>query len=60
MLATSSIDDGDFDKIQINYSSQLPLIELILWHLDDVEVVEPIVLRNEIVKSLEKLVDSHG
>jgi predicted DNA-binding transcriptional regulator YafY len=60
MLATSSIDDGDFDKIQINYSSQLPLIELILWHLDDVEVVEPIILRNEIVKSLEKLVDSHG
>jgi len=60
MLASSSIDDGDFDTVHINYSSQIPLVELILWHLDDVEVIEPMILRNEIVKSLENLVDFHG
>ena len=60
ILASSSINDGDFDSVQINYSSQIPLVELILWHLDDVEVIEPMILRNEIVKSLENLVTCHG
>jgi proteasome accessory factor B len=60
MLASSLIDDGDFDTVQINYSSQIPLVQLILWHLDDVEVLEPMFLRDEIVKSLENLVHNHG
>jgi len=59
-IAQSVKPDGEHDLINIEYSSEPELISLILWHLDDVEVISPETLRSRIRASLQSLVDLHG
>jgi predicted DNA-binding transcriptional regulator YafY len=59
-IAQSVKPDGEHDLINIEYSSEPELISLILWHLDDVEVITPETLRSKVRASLQSLVDLHG
>lgn len=59
-IAQSVKPDGEHDLINIEYSSEPELISLILWHLDDVEVITPETLRSRVRASLQSLVDLHG
>jgi predicted DNA-binding transcriptional regulator YafY len=36
------------------------LLSLVLWHLDDVQVLAPSVLRDSVIKSLKNVVMVHG
>ena len=59
-LAKKIQDCGDTDRVDVVYSAENEFIELILWHLDDVEVISPSDLRSNVVRELNKLVELHG
>ena len=50
----------DFDAVDVPYSSENELLSLVLWHLDDVQVLAPSVLRDSVIKSLKNVVMVHG
>ena len=58
--AISIVNEGDHDLIEIEYPFEKEIISMILWHLDDVEVLSPKPLRERVIQSLQHLVDSHG
>ena len=59
-LAIKIQDCGDTDLVEITYFSDVEIISLILWHLEDVEVISPLDLRAKIVQALKNLVTLHG
>ena len=59
-IAKAINPETDHDSINIEYSSETEIVSLILWHLDDVEVVAPESLRLRIHQSLRLLVALHG
>ena len=58
--ALSIIDKGEWDQITIKYSDQTTFLDSLLWHLDDVLVIEPQELRDSIVDVLRTMVVVHG
>ena len=50
----------DFDAVDVPYSSENELLSLVLWHLDDVQVLAPSALRDSVIKSLKNVVMVHG
>ena len=60
ILAVSSVSLEDFDQIEIEYVIEEEIIALVLWHLDDVEIVSPDNMREKIVASLKDLIKNHG
>jgi len=58
--ALSLIDKGEWDQITLSYSDSGVFVDSLLWHLDDVHVIEPQELRDFIVEVLRKLVVAHG
>ena len=59
-MARSIESEAEHDLITIEYSAEAEIISLILWHLDDVEVIAPETLRFKICTSLQSLVQLHG
>ena len=59
-MATSIKSGNDYDSVEIEYPSEKEIISLILWHLDDVEVIEPESLRLNVMKALRSLAELHG
>jgi predicted DNA-binding transcriptional regulator YafY len=59
-IALSIQNEDEHDLIEIGYSSETEILALVLWHLDDVEVISPQSLRLKVVESLKSLVSSHG
>jgi len=59
-IALSIEAEDEHDLMEIEYSSESEMLALVLWHLDDVEVVSPPSLRLKVIESLKSLVDSHG
>jgi proteasome accessory factor B len=57
--ALSTVDMGEWDRITTSYISSQRFIELVLWHGDDALIIEPQILRNEIVARLTEIVDHH-
>jgi len=53
-------DLGEWDRCEVSYADAKVFIDSILWHLDDVVVIEPTVIKEEIVEILKALVASHG
>jgi proteasome accessory factor B len=53
-------DMGDWLTISYPYYSQEQLIQELLWHLDDVELLEPIAARKALIESLNRLVVYHS
>ena len=58
--ALTTEDLGDWDLITLNYADQFQLIDLILWHGEDVMVEKPENLRDEIISRLRQIVAIHG
>jgi len=59
-LAKSVQSEAEHDLVSIEYSSETEIASLILWHLDDVEVIAPETLRSKVRTSLQSLVELHG
>ncbi len=59
-MSISTKSDNEHDLVEIEYSSENELVSLILWHLDDVEVISPASLKLRVISSLESLVNLHG
>ena len=53
-------DLGEWDRCEVSYADAKVFIDSILWHLDDVVVIEPTVIKEEIIEILKALVASHG
>ena len=53
-------EKGEWDQISIAYVDQESFVKEILWHLDDVQVLEPDNLRQEVIDALSKVVALHG
>jgi proteasome accessory factor B len=58
--ASKIVTAEDFDAVDVPYSSENELLSLVLWHLDDVQVLAPSVLRDSVIKSLKNVVMNHG
>jgi proteasome accessory factor B len=58
-LATRTTPGVDEDIIEIEYVSEFELMDLVLWHLDDVEVIAPKDLRANVMQILKNLVKAH-
>ena len=58
--ASKIVTAEDFDAVDVPYSSENELLSLVLWHLDDVQVLAPSVLRDSVIKSLKNVVMVHG
>ena len=58
--ASKIVTAEDFDAVDVPYSSENELLSLVLWHLDDVQVLAPSVLRDSVIKSLNNVVMVHG
>lgn len=52
--------EEEHDVLEINYQSESEMLALILWHLDDVEVISPEPLKLKIIESLKSLAALHG
>lgn len=58
---SKSIVTGDeWDTVQVPIISSSWILSLILWHRDDVVVLEPESLRQETIRTLEKVKSAHG
>jgi proteasome accessory factor B len=56
-----SIESGDeWDTAQIPIFSYTWILSLILWHRDDVVVIEPQSLRQETIRALQEVKSAHG
>jgi len=58
--ALSVVEKGEWDQITIQYGDESTFIDSLLWHLDDVVVIEPSELRESMVKVLSSMVVNHG
>jgi proteasome accessory factor B len=58
--ASKIVTAEDFDAVDVPYSSENELLSLVLWHLDDVQVLAPSALRDSVIKSLKNVVMNHG
>jgi len=58
--ASKIVTGEDFDAVDVPYSSENELLSLVIWHLDDVQVLAPSVLRDSVIKSLKNVVMVHG
>ncbi len=58
--ASLSIEDkGEWDQITINYLDSRSLIDLLLWHGDDVLLIAPESLRMELIDRVQEIIDLH-
>ena len=58
--ASKIVTAEDFDAVDVPYSSENELLSLVLWHLDDVQVLAPSALRDSVINSLKNVVMNHG
>ena len=59
-IATDTADKGEWDRITLRYLDTSSFLDLILWHLDDVVVIEPADLQKQVIEALTLLVKNHG
>ena len=57
--AQSVTEKGEWDQITLNYSNERAFIDLVLWHGQDVLVIEPYTLRRSIIACLQEIVALH-
>ncbi len=58
--AKSIVSGDEWDTVQVPIFSSSWILSLILWHRDDVVVLEPASLRQETIRTLEKVKSAHG
>lgn len=57
--AAMIVADEEFDTCTVPYPNEQSFIDLILWHGEDVVVLEPASLRESVIAALEGLVKNH-
>ena len=57
--AQTITDKGEWDHITLTYSNERAFIDLLLWHGQDVLVIEPPTLRDSIILCLQEIVALH-
>ena len=58
--ALSILDKGEWDQITVEYFDSQTLIDLVLWHGEDVLVKAPIELRTDVITKLHEIVLLHA
>ena len=58
--ALSIVDKGEWDQITVEYFDSQTLIDLVLWHGEDVLVKAPIELRKDVISKLHEIVRLHA
>lgn len=57
--ATSITPGEDFDTCHVPFSNLSQLVDVLLWHGNDVVVISPDFVRREVIHALEDLVEKH-
>lgn len=52
--------DDEFDLCQVSFANAERFLDVVLWHGDDVVLISPSGLREEVITRLQKLVATHG
>ena len=52
--------DDEFDLCQVPFGNAERFLDVVLWHGDDVVLISPSGLREEVITRLQKLVATHG
>ena len=58
--ALSVTDLGEWDRVTVPFFDLAKMVDLVLWHGDDVFVISPEHLRNSVIAALATIVDLHG
>ena len=58
--AKSIVSGDEWDTVQVPIFSSSWILSLILWHRDDVVVLEPASLKQETIRTLEKVKSAYG
>ena len=53
-------DLGEWERVRVDYFDTKSFSDAVLWHLDDVVVIEPVELRKTIIEILKDLAVIHG
>ena len=59
ILAKTSVDLGEWDRIQVPILNLATLCSQILWHGEDAFVHDPTELKNLVIENLQALVKNH-
>jgi proteasome accessory factor B len=59
-FATEISSEEDWDIVEYSYASTDQLLRDLLWHGDDVLIVEPAELREKVALSLDRIENAHG
>jgi len=59
-FSTVISSEDDWDILDLSYASRDQLIRDLLWHRDDVEILEPSELVADIKKALDRIEAIHG
>ena len=58
--AENIVDHDDWIRITLSYSEVDELVRDVLWHLDDVKILEPQIARERVIQALDELIVRHG
>jgi len=58
--AENIVDQDEWIRITLSYSEVDELVRDVLWHLDDVKVLEPQIVRERVIQALDELIVRHG
>ena len=52
--------DSEWDRVELQFQSSRQILKEILWAGDNVIILEPLELRNELISSLKEVISHHG
>jgi proteasome accessory factor B len=58
--AENIVDHDEWIRITLSYSEVDELVRDVLWHLDDVKILEPQIARERVIQALDELIVRHG
>ena len=58
--AENIVDHDEWIRITLSYSEVDELVRDVLWHLDDVKILEPQIARERVMQALDELIVRHG
>ena len=59
-IACDVVDGEEWDMVDVPYYSREWLLSLVLWHRDDVVIVEPSEIRGHVIELLSEMRELHG
>ena len=59
MKAANLVEDGEWEIVSVTFPSQDIAIREILWHGDDIEIMEPENIRLKVIQQLDELIKQY-